>query len=326
MTRPHMDRNQLAALLDARLAEREREDALAHLSASDEDAEVFADAAAALRDLEAEDGIVVVDETADEEPPRVTEAEPAHDAKVLPLRPPSTRRAWRRPPARWVALAAVLVAALLVLPSRFGGPGSSGDYAALLQNRQAGLPAGWIDEPAPWGGTRGANDPMIDNARAARLGALHVDLELAIAARQAEATSTRSQQIAFILDDVSTGGTVSPTYREIARRAGEPSESLAGLLADGRKSVAMFVDADYFALGAWAEAARIAARQGDAAFFRARDSRKMLDRAASLPSLDEQTQASVNALRAAGDADTDPDWVALEGHATQLLGHLGQNR
>lgn len=325
VTGPEMDRNRLAALLDARLAERDREDALAHLSASDEDGEVFADAAAVLRELEAEDGIVAVDDAADEEPPRVPPAEPGNGATVIPLRPPSTRRAWRRPPARWLALAAVLAGVLLVLPPwRWGrAPAGPGEFAALLASREAGLPDGWTEQTPPWGVTRGGSDAMIDNARAARLGALHTQLELAVAGRQADETADLARRMVQMLGDVTAGGTVSPTYEQIVQRAGQPPESLAELLNDGRENVAGLAGEDYFALGAWAEAARIAARQQDAAFFRARESRRMLDRAASLPSLDEETRVSVDALRAAGQPDAQPAWTAVEGHATQLLGYLG---
>jgi hypothetical protein len=323
VTLPEMDRNRLAALLDARLAERERDDALAHLSASDEDGEVFADAAAVLRELEAEDGVVVAGETAADDASRVPEAEPA-DPKVVPLRPPSTRRSWRRPPARWVALAAVLVGALLVLPSRFGGR-DSGDFAALLANRDDGLPRGWTAQPPPWRGTRGGGDAMIDNARAARLGAVHLALQVAAAAREADDTRLLAERAALTIEggEIPGSGGVASTYRAIGQRAGESPSILATELAEAREYILGFVDEDYFTLGAWAEAARIAARQHDAAFFRVRDSRRMLERAASLPALDEATRVSVGALRAASTTDAEPDWRAVENHATQLLGYLG---
>ena len=83
MTDSNRERNRMAALLEGRLTERERMVALEHLSVSDEDAEVFADSAAMLRDLEAQDGIVVADETADDEPLSVHHAEPAQDPKYL---------------------------------------------------------------------------------------------------------------------------------------------------------------------------------------------------------------------------------------------------
>jgi hypothetical protein len=83
------------------------------------------------------------------------------------------------------------------------------------------------------------------------------------------------------------------------------------------------VDEDHFALGAWAEAARIAVRQQDGAFFRARASRKMLDRAASLPSLDPEARTTVEAIRTATQAEGQPDWTSLQTHTDQLLRSLG---
>ena len=75
------------------LSEEEHARALAHLSASDEDAELLADAAFMLRELEAEDGapVVATDDAADDgadavadpdppvAPPAPIEAEPAGD-------------------------------------------------------------------------------------------------------------------------------------------------------------------------------------------------------------------------------------------------------
>ncbi len=315
MTRSDID-NDLARLLgpDA-IPDEERSSIMARLLADDEAMSLAADTAYVLRDLEAEDGIVVVDETADDEPPRVRDAEPAYDPKVVTLPPPSTRRTWRRPPARWLALAAVLAGVLLIplALSRFGGRDSSGDFTALLAERQAGLPAGW--EPA-WGRTRGAGSDAADNARAARLGALHTQLEVAFAGRQTSKAREISGQIATALEYVTAGGTVSPIYRDT-------TGALAGQLAEAREGVAMLVGEDYFALGAWAEAARIAARQRDAEFFRARASRRMLDRAATVPSPEDATRAAVEKIRAALAPDQ-PDWAELETQTDHLLASLAR--
>lgn len=320
MTRSDMD-NDLARLLgpDA-IPDEERSSIMARLAADDEALSQAADAAAVLRELEAEDGIMVVDETAHDGPPRVRDAEPAHDPKVVTLPPPSTRRAWRRPPARWLALAAVLVAALLVLPPRFGGRGAddTAKIAMLLDDHR--LPSEWTDS-ATGPVTRSASDNAPDDARAARLGALQLRLELAIASRQLAETQRLSGQIEESLEHMTAGGTVSPIYRAMARDS-LPHDSLTQLLADGREGLTMFLDADHFTLGAWAEAARIAAYRRDVAFFRARASRRMVDRAASLPSLDDTTRISVDALRAAGQTDAEWNWPTLQAHAKQLLVHL----
>lgn len=317
-----MDENDLARFIDGTLSDEERAGAVAHLSASEADAELLADAAYLLRDLEAAEG-APAQGGAESGHPHTDDADTGRDPKVVPLRPPSTERRWRRAPARWLALAAVLAGVLLVpLALSRRGPADAGEFAALLASRQAGLPAGWTDE-RPWRVTRGgAGDPLTEEARAARLGALHVDLELAAAGRDAEQTQLLAAQIEQMLGAVPGSGTVVPTYRQIAARAGQPPENVEDLLEEGRETVAMFVDEELFRLGAWAEAARIAARSRDAAFFRARASRKMLDRAAEMPALDQESRASVEAIRAAAREDP-PDWTALAAHTNQLLGQIG---
>lgn len=317
-----MDNNDLARFLDRSMSEDELGRAVAHLAASDEDAEVLGDAAYLLRELEAEDGVVIVADDEDGALPSA-DADGERDPKVVPLRPPSTRSGWRRAPARWLALAAVLAGVLLVpLALSRSGSRDPGDFATLLASRDAGLPPGWIDSER-WPVTRGGDDPVVEKARAARLGALQVDLEVAVAARQAEATSRRSAQIAERLNDVPGSGAVAAAYRDIGARAGQPAEALAPLVAGARESLAMFVDEDYFSLGAWTEAASLAARRRDAAFFRARASRKMLERAASLPSLDAEGRATVRAIQTAVQAQQ-PDWTVLARQSDVLLAQIAR--
>ncbi len=320
MTQPDMDRNDIARFADGRMPPPERESAIAHFSESDADAELLGDVAYMLRDLEGQEG-VAVDPVADAD-----DVDSDTDTKVLPLRPPSTARTRPRLPARWLALAAMVAGVLLVplaLSRSGGGPGDPGQYAALLERREAGLPAGWTDIPR-WPVTRGGGgEPMVDNARAARLGALQVDLELAVAARQTDETRLLAAQIENMLGEVTAAGLVASIYRDIGARAGQSPQALADPLEEGRENVAMFVDEDHFALGAWAEAARLAVRQRDEAFFRARASRKMLDRAASLPSLDPEARTTVEAIRAAVAGEGQLDWTSLATHTDQLLHSLG---
>lgn len=325
MTQHDLDLNDLSRFIDRTMDDPERERALAHLSASDEDAGLLADAAWMLGDLEAEDG-TVHDARTDAEDAEPVGAGAGADATVIPLRPPSAQRARpRRVPVRWLALAAVLAGVLLVPLALFrsGGRGEAGgDFVALLANRQAGLSERWTDD-RPWSTTRGGGG-FIDNHLAARLGALNTDLALAVAAGQAEQTELLALQIEVMVgdSDIPASGMAAAPYGQIAARAGEPAAALAPLLAEGRRSIAALVDGDAFDLGAWAEAARIAASRQDAAFFRARESRRMLDRAAGLDSLDAPTRASVDALGAAARAGGQPDWPALKTHADQLLRHL----
>jgi hypothetical protein len=314
-----MDHNDLAQFLDRRLSEEEHGRALAHLADSDDDAELLGDAAYLLRDLEGQDG-VTVDEDEDGGHPHTDDADTGTDPKVVPLRPPSTARTHpRRLPARWLALAAVLAGVLLVpLALSRSGSRQPGDFASLLASRDAGLPdTSWLGRPR-WGITRGGETVATDNGLAARLGALQVDLEVAAAAGQTEDTRLIVDDIAKRLDNVAGSGAVVAAYKDIGRRADEPAEALAAPLADARENLALFMNEDYFNLGAWAEAASIAVRRRDAAFFHAGASREMLDRWASLPSLDDKTRATVEAIRAA--TKVDPlNWTLLETQTGTLL-------
>lgn len=322
MTQPQMDENDLARFLDGRMPDEERSSAVAHLSESDLDAELLADAAYLLRDLEGEGG-VVVDNTPRAAHPHLDETDTGHDSRVVPLRPPSTARTWRRGPVRWLALAAVLAGVVPVALSRSRGPDGPGEFAVLLANRSAGVPAGWTGS-RPWGTTRGAGDVAEENALAARIGALNVDLDLAIAARQSELTDTLAGDIAYRLENASWTGPalIAGNYREIAERAGGPPAELAALLEEARERLPDVFDADHLNLGAWAEAARIAAASRDEAFFQARASRKMMDRAASLESLDEGARATVDVIRTEARADQ-PDWTVLATQTGALLGQIG---
>jgi hypothetical protein len=310
-----LDLNDVSRFIDQQMDEPEHDSAVAHLSTSDADAELVADATYMLGDLEAQDAEFVS-----------AGVGASDEAGVIPFAPPSTTRTRpRRIPARWLALAAVLAGVMLTpLALSRGRAGDAGDFAVLLAERQSGLPAGWIERSRPWSVQRGGGDAVIDDALAARLGALHLDLELAVAGRQAEQTEDVAGQITARLDNSGIGAVAiaAAPYREISARAGEEPDALAPLLAQGRKSIVGFVSGDAFDLGAWAEAARLAAHQRDAAFFGTRASRKMLDRAASLDTLDEETRTSIDALREAGRADGEPDWAAVARHADQLLRHL----
>lgn len=355
MSQSHMDKNDLARFLDGGLSEEEHASAVARLSASDEDAELLADAAAVLRDLEAESvalpvhagaaaprvdqaamgeqarhdhlvGVVDVgqaDDHADAVPRRADDRDTSSDPKVVPLRPPSTERTRRRLPTRWLALAAMVAGVMLVplaLSRSGGGPGHPGQYAALLANREAGLPADWT---SPWSVTRGGGTPVVDNARAAQLGALHVDLELAVAARQAEQTTLLAARIEALLADVPAAGLVASTYREIGTRAGQPPATLAELLEDGRENVAMFVDEDHFALGAWAEAARLAAASRDAEFFAARASRKALGRLVGSEGIAPSAREPAERIRRAIPEEGTPDWSVIGPAVDELVRLLG---
>jgi hypothetical protein len=329
VTQARMDDNDKARFLEATMAEEERARAVAHLSTSDEDAEDIGDAAYLLREMEG--GGVLADEPDAAAGSTVPgDAEPADDGtKVIPFRPPSTQRPRRRIPAQWLALAAVLAGVLLVpfALSRSGsrGLGDPGEYAAQLSNRQAGLSADWIND-RPWSTTRsgGTGDPLAENARAARLGALHVDLEIAAAAGQGEQMAVLCGQIQAQLGQVTNGGVAAAPYEELCGSNGLSSQEQQRLLRDGSENLVAFLPADYVSLGAWAEAARLAAQRRDPAFFDAKQSRKALDQLPEIPEITPSARAAAEQVHAAVQAGVEGRWDTLETALADLLKELGR--
>lgn len=295
------DAERLAALLDGRLDERRRAEAVARLASSDDEFEAFVDALAVTRELEAEDAA----------------------AGVTPLRPRARQRWWQRPGGHWAAIAAVLVglALLPVLWTRSRGPemDDPGRYAALLEPAQAGLPAGW--DESPWGTTRGPADPLTLDARAVRLGARITDLEVAVAARDPGVREI-SAEIVMLLGEVPAGSAVATYYRDIGDRAGETPEQLQPTMKRGRLAAVALLGDDMVALGAWAQAARLAAARRNAQFFRTGETRAMLARAAELP-LQGVARTAVQRIRRADVGGGAPDWGSLEKESAILLQALG---
>jgi hypothetical protein len=316
-----LDDNDLAQFLDSRLSKEGHDSTLAHLVDSDADLEVLGDAAFLLDDLGEEDQ--PPGDAGEGSHPRADHPHREPIEKVTPLPPPSTRRRWRRAPAQWMALAAVLAGVLLVpLALSRSGARDPGDFATLLASRDAGLPSeDWVNR-SRWPVTRGDANVAAENARAAQLGALQVDLEVAAAAGDAEQTHLSATRIAEMLN-MPGSGAVAAAYRDIAGRAEEPAQTLASSVADARESLALFVDEDHFSLGAWAEAASIAVQRRDIAFFRSRASRKLLGRAASLPSLGPETHVTVQAIQTAAGADQ-PDWTVLADRSDALLRQIAR--
>jgi hypothetical protein len=197
-----------------------------------------------------------------------------------------------------------------------------GQFVTLLEAERAGLPPGWNSHP--WSTTRGAGDPLTPQARAVRVGARLTDLELAVRARDAASTALLAAEIATLLQDVPASGPLAAVYREIERRAGEPSERLEPLLQQGRDSVAQILGEDFVGLGAWAEAARVAVARRDEAFFRSRTTAAVVSYIMEHASLDANVRGSVDRIQTTVDAKGAPDWGALERELTQMLRVLGR--
>lgn len=302
MTESRVDAERLAALLDGRLSARERAELLAEVASSDEAYDALVDA------------MIVLPELSDAHAPgdRVSDALRARDAGT----------GWRLRSSRWLALAAAVVV-LALLPWLWRARRSSTEvdaarFVALLYASPAGLPDAW--NSGPWTSTRGASDPLTRATRAVRLGAHLVDLDLAARTGDARA-GPLAASIAALLDGVPAGAPAAAIYRSVSRRAAVPSDSLTGLLERGRVATSELAGGDLVALGAWVEAARIAAARHDARFFQDDASRDMLARAERLSDVSPAVRPVVDSVRRAATSSA-PEWPRLERQLTALLAAL----
>lgn len=316
MKEPRHDDERLAALLAGRLEGPERDELLAYLSTADEDYEVFADTAAILREMEEED--------AQAAEAGVQVADPPPRPEVLP--PSMTKRAqgWRRSP-RWaipLALVGLVVLAMFALRGPSAPAGPLQVAANLERAGQGPAPAEW-DEP-DWPGTvRGAGAEASDPATAAQAGASLMRLVVAVQAGDSAATVLWARRTAQFDPQGASA------LEQIEARAGAPAPELDPLLEqaterlEGRMGE---MGRDDLRLGAWTEAARLAALTADAAFFRSDDSRAMLRRAEELTEDNAEARVALQDVRASLDADGAPDWDALEARLRMLLEALGTER
>lgn len=301
MKEPRKDDERLSALLDGRVSGPEREELLAHLAASDEDYEVFNDAAEMLAALEEEDAHAM----AADDP-----------AKVIPIDRP--RRPWR-PPARWMALAAVLAGLVaisaLALRGRTPAGGDPVQLAAAVHATGHQLPANWTAE-RDWSSPSRGGPSRERQARAAQAGAMMLRLAVAVRARDTAATRDLAQQISRRFEPGVGGAT---PLRQIADRPGAAPEVLERLLERSTRRLAGDLHGDYLHLGAWTQAALQAASTQNDPFFRDHSSQDMLRRAQRLTRGDAAAHAAVARVRAAIPAPGTPRWGALETALTTLL-------
>lgn len=300
MEESSIDAERLAALLDGRLDERQREELLARLASDEAAFEAFAEALAVTRALEAED------------------AAPA----VVPFR---TRSAgwWQRPVVRGLAVAAGL-AALVAIPwatQRTGDPAGGDPVLAMARlGSPEGLPAAW--NGTPWSVRRSRGQAVTSQGRSIRAGARLVDLEIAAGDGDAESTSRIARDLSALLDGVPAAGPVAAVYETIHRRAAEPHAELETLLEQGRTSITTLLDEELVRLGAWVEAARLAAARQDEEFFQAAETRAVLESAIADSELTADARAASQRVLDVIRAETPPSWPALDRELTTLLQSL----
>lgn len=346
------DPERLAALLDGRVHGAERDEALARLADHDDDLALFAEAAAIQRALEDEDAAARMTDApaadgvagrpanddndlarfasrrAQESPGAAAgigdhsgmPAAPAvaddaeHGPDVIPIRGRRPQRVDRR-----LVLAAAVLAGVTLLPlawtaGRPGAVSSPSQAVAMLDSRDAGLPADWDDRP--WAVRRGDGLPAEERATAARIGALAVDLEIAIRAGQAEERQLLLGQIQALLEN--TSGLAWAGFQEIAASTSTGREQQLAQLEAAMETATGVLNEDFVALGGWAEAARFAAERRDTEFFRSPRTARTLDRAQPLLADDARGSAALTAIATAR-AAVPPDWPALERAVDALL-------
>jgi len=293
------DDERLAALLDARVQGGEREDMLAHLAAADDDYEVFAGTAGALRALEEEDARA-------RRPSRV---------------PSMGRGGWRAPELRTVVVVVTGTVVLLlglgwVLRGR--SPSIMRDPVRLAMRADPaarGLPAGWR-LPAPSGSARGRPTGAERDALAVNAGAMLVELAVAVRAHDTAQTQVLAGRLSGQLDP---GASHTPLQR-IHDHPDAPTDSLTSLLL---QATARLADRRApLELGAWLEAARLAANGENSAFFQDGVSGGMLSRAERLAHGDPAALAAVAEVREALPEGSTPRWDTLENGLGRLLSEL----
>jgi hypothetical protein len=311
---PRNDDERLSALLDGRLDGRSREELLAHLSASEEDRHVFADTAAILRELEEEEAAATV--AAAPEAGSVVESAEG----VIPLRSPARARGWRAP-ARRGALAAVLagLAFVAVLASR-ARASAAADPVRLAALLDGGIPEKWQPARVPDRGDGPAAETGDQAAEAAHAGALLVDLAVAVEARDTADTRLFARQVRSRFDRRSSD---AGPLGQLDERAGAPADSLRPLVESATERLGDRLGWEPLRLGAWTEAARLAAHRRDEAFFRDGASRTMLRRA-DRRTMDPAARDALARVRAAMPAQGPPDWAVLGPALDAFLNELAR--
>jgi hypothetical protein len=248
VTRNAIDPERLAALLDGRLNEAERSALVVELAAADDETlHAYADAAAASLELPS--------------------AAAVPSDELAKRRARSRQRAWR---VGGLALAAGVVLAIGI-PLMYGRAPNASDrsFAADLAIPSAGLPA------LPWGVTRGASAALPASSRAVRVGAMITNLEIQNRTNTG-ASATFADAIGADLTAVAGGAPAAAVYRQIASEARAGRAASAEELTAAADAAAGVLDPSLVPLGSWLQAARVAAADGQLAFFTTAVSVRML--------------------------------------------------
>ena len=344
MKEPNLDTETIAALLAGKLGDPERAAALEKLASSRDDFRLFIETAAVLREIEEEEEEGKGENDKEQAPRRlvaaadaVESADAAHGEAGAPATPAAGGAQLSAPPSvtrpRWrqrragVGLAAILATALavlvlVVLPRRPEPRVSLSAPAALLSRPVLSRET---LENRPWSLAMGSQAALAEPARAARVGALHTDFEVALRARDTSAVTAVVVQIDSLLASLPVGGReVVRAYRSAGDAAGaEPARAAALLRRAAEHASARFAgERGWIEAGAWAEGGRIAADGRDAAFFAAPPTRAALTQVGRLR-LDKQGETALKRARTEIRPGRAPRWEVLEPAMSELLAALG---
>jgi hypothetical protein len=248
-SRSRPDAAQIAALIDGRLTDDARASLMRQLGESEDDLDVAVDAAGAVGAL------------------GYSEQKNARPASI-------ESRRWKR--YRGISFATMSLAAAAVAVIVFRSPrpndGTASEMVRGLSSHEA-LPAGW--NYSPWREQRG-EESVNDSSVLIRVGVRTTDLELALLAHDTSAARF-ARDIASMLDRVPGGSATGAIYAQLAAnpRADE-------FLQNARAAMSALPRQQLIQLGAWLEAARIAAARHDRAWFERRINRHVVSRISPL--------------------------------------------
>jgi hypothetical protein len=135
-----------------------------------------------------------------------------------------------------------------------------------------------------------------------------VDLSVAVRGRDAARTRVLANQITSRFDPRAGR---NGALRSFEQGAGGAPERLEPLVAQATDRIVGRLERGALELGAWTEAARLAAVRHDAAFFRDRQTRSTLDRLALRTAADPPARAAVERVRLVLAEADPPRWDAL---------------
>jgi hypothetical protein len=245
------------------------------------------------------------------------EADASH--RVRPARTSRWSFVSRRSIALAATLAGVAIATSVWVRSRSDDGEPAARFAALL-GADATLPEPFDFHPGRTVRTQ-AGLPRTESGRAVRLGARSVDLGIAVR------TSDRRQEqileeLNLILDDLTAGGLAQRAYQLVRDSSNLPLAQRLVLVASANQQAAALVDPSPYAMGAWLEAARIAARGGIGSFFTATETNEFFSNATATPGLTPTQQALLGRIRSLATAPS-IDYPTLTPILEELLGQIG---